>query len=450
MSNNQNRLGLTGPTVTAFAVSFSVLLLLYLVVYPNRHFLIPESFDAIGGLTSGSSATIKQDGGLRALCDETEWTEGLWIHCHSHGGPNGTSMNGGLNNARNRVQTCLRLAIDAGASLVISTAMTRSPVNLVNTNDMAVCPDTFWNIANLQKEMRRKCPQLKLRDCGDLTGIPTILKTPHKAWNDASFTSGQFREFTQNYLDTDTYRINTAAISPSSPVVIEFSDSFKGWNYRKTGELATIRKGLFRSLEYNADLLSIGSQILQSAELKDGYIGIHLRGESDWPSGFGSGELQMALYTAELERLAAAEPNLQRTVYVSCGSESAIQTFREKLSPLGFTVYDKMGLLSTSLHPEKQAEVEAMNFDQKAIVEYVMLVSADRFMGVVMSTFSSIVAFARTVDEEGDFFDEFIFPGSVKAAKGMHREYPDGPALKGDGKTMLLVVSGDDVMDEFP
>lgn len=50
---------------------------------------------------------------LSKLCSKTTWTEGLWLHCHSFCGENNTSICGGLNNARNRVQTCLRLAIDA-------------------------------------------------------------------------------------------------------------------------------------------------------------------------------------------------------------------------------------------------------------------------------------------------------------------------------------------------
>jgi hypothetical protein len=64
--------------------------------------------------------------GLTKLCDETEWTEGLWLHCHSRCGVNHTSICGGLNNVRNRVQTCLRLAIDAGMGLIMPSAFAPS------------------------------------------------------------------------------------------------------------------------------------------------------------------------------------------------------------------------------------------------------------------------------------------------------------------------------------
>jgi hypothetical protein len=56
---------------------------------------------------------------LRALCDQTQWRDGLWLRCHSTCGANQTSMCGGLNNARNRIQTCLRYAIDAGMGVIL-------------------------------------------------------------------------------------------------------------------------------------------------------------------------------------------------------------------------------------------------------------------------------------------------------------------------------------------
>ncbi len=59
-------------------------------------------------LQRGTASTAA--GNLRQLCDRTVWIEGLWLQCHIG------NIVGGLNNARNRLQTCLRLAIDAGAT----------------------------------------------------------------------------------------------------------------------------------------------------------------------------------------------------------------------------------------------------------------------------------------------------------------------------------------------
>jgi hypothetical protein len=56
---------------------------------------------------------------LRHLCDKTVWTEGLWLQCHNNAGPSKTSIKGGLSNIRNRLQTCVRLAISAGAGIIV-------------------------------------------------------------------------------------------------------------------------------------------------------------------------------------------------------------------------------------------------------------------------------------------------------------------------------------------
>lgn len=70
----------------------------------------------------------------RALCDATRWIDGLWLSCHSSCGPDKTSICGGLNNARNRIQACLRLAMELGAGLSIPRVMAR--------------PEARWNYVN--------------------------------------------------------------------------------------------------------------------------------------------------------------------------------------------------------------------------------------------------------------------------------------------------------------
>lgn len=89
-----------------------------------------------------------------------------------------------------------------------------------------------------------------------------------------------------------------------------------------------------------------------------------------------------------------------------------------------------------------------MDFDQRGIVEYETLVRSKFFLGIAMSTMSSLIAYARTVDdEEKDFFETYIFPDSWKI--GINRNY-EGVGMRGNNDTRLMVVSGADVMDSFP
>jgi len=112
-----------------------------------------------------------------------------------------------------------------------------------------------------------------------------------------------------------------------------------------------------------------------------------------------------------------------------------------------------------------------MEFDKQAIVEYNVLVAADYWMGVMMSTMSLLVAYARNVDsvsvvdgeggggsggEREDFFEKWIVEGSVREGEdGKHRVWEgELPVLKGNEGTKLLVVNpgprGLAIFDSFP
>jgi hypothetical protein len=238
---------------------------------------------------------------------------------------------------------------------------------------------------------------------------------------------------------------NITRIDASNPVTIEFGDSYLGWNYAEAGELSTIRKDLFKTLQYNPELLALGLRILQSPEIRDGFIGVHLRGEDDWPGMFGSADEQIRLYTAELEAQSAISPE-SKTVYVSCGSETAIERLRENVSPIGYTVYDKWTLLSNQ--SEILQQIEGLGFDERAVLEYQVLVNAKYWLGIISSSMSSLVAYARTVEDEEDYFSTYIVPGSARA--GVMRMYPKSPAIIGNNFTKLIVLNGVDIIDTFP
>ena len=156
----------------------------------------------------------------------------------------------------------------------------------------------------------------------------------------------------------------------------------------------------------------------------------------------------MRLYTSELENIQNFGSNEPKTIHVSCGDPGAIQKFREKLSPLGYIVYDKWTLLAGQ--PEMLEMIDGLFFDQKGILEYEVMVNAKFWLGIITSTLSSLVAYARSVEDEDDFFETYIFPGSVRTEKPLERWYPDSPSMKGNNFTKLMVLTGPDVMASFP
>ncbi len=123
--------------------------------------------------------------------------------------------------------------------------------------------------------------------------------------------------------------------------------------------------------------------------------------------------IRWRLYIEAIKEIQSSVSYEVKVAYVSCGDPAAIQRFRDRLSPLGYVVHDKWTLLSEQ--PETLSQVEGLLFDQKAIVEDQTLVDARFWMGIITSSMSSLIAYARSVDEEEDYFETYIFPDSSRS-----------------------------------
>lgn len=387
---------------------------------------------------------------FHSFCKAVTFQPGLYLQCHSDCGPDHTAICGGLNNARNRLQVCLRLALDLGSSIIIPTVKTqRNLQRLTDYVDTPACADLYWDIDFLEQELGAACPGLKVRRCGNVSGIDRerIVQMEWRAPLSAGFHKGEFKASVEEMLDSQA--LSLASSSAENPLLVRFGDSIYAYNYTHDSEQG-LQKQLFRTLKYNPEFLKLGSQLRDAPELKDGYIGVHFRGESDWPLSFGSREEQIETFTREIEAASATGGAAEgiKTVYISCGDAEAIETLRTPLSELGYRVYDKWALVSS--RPGLSSQLENMEFDTMAIIDYPVLVEASFFLGVWMSTFSQTAAYTRTMEDENDYWETYVTPGSRR--EGLARVWDRVPALKGDNTTKLMVVNTGDIsnMDSYP
>jgi hypothetical protein len=288
----------------------------HVLIYYNQPW--EPSKSKIQGKEFGEGETFDA---LNNLCSKTEWTEGLWLHCHSYCGENKTSACGGLNNARNRIQTCLRLAIDIGAGVIIPSVTWRAEDYLANTGSFTACADRFWNMDYLQESLSEACPQLKIRLCDDRNGIKHTIPTRERGYMQASYAISAFQPFIETALEISG--INMTDINAENSAVVSFGDTFMAWNYNLSNELTTIRRELFKTVKFSQNLLDLSSRIYQTPKIRDkNYIGVHFRGESDWPVEFGSAADQMQFYTEELLQIRESVSYDLKTVYISVSSRS--------------------------------------------------------------------------------------------------------------------------------
>ncbi|KAK1973555.1 hypothetical protein LZ30DRAFT_478770 [Colletotrichum cereale] len=415
-----------------------------------------EQYDLADSLPSSGSQASKSeadpaterydvaDAALLRLCNKTQWTTGLWLSCHSNCGPNRASICGGVNNARNRLQSCLRLAIEIGAGVIFPYVTQRSEDNIGALQESVVCPSMWLDTQRLTKSMGELCPGMHILPCEEQPKIERVVALPGRDYRERPHFNGTFNTFVTNELSSKNISIDN--VTHEDPLLLRFGDSHIAWDYRASGELATLRKALFRVMPFNKSLLSLGNAIFSSKGLLDGnFVGIHLRAESDWPSYWGTPARQMEMHAAEIRRLNAEASEPTTSIYVSCGDKVAIQNFRDIMSADNYTVHDKWTLLAD--RPDVLETVDRLTFDQKAVVEYSVLVRGRYFQGNLISTMSSIIAYTRTMDQP-DFFKTNIYPDTQRW--GLDRFYHEPLTIKGDEFTKEFVINGQDIMDAFP
>lgn len=429
---------------------------------------------------------------LSTLCAKTTFASGLYLHCHSGGGPHFNAVHGGLSNAWNRYSACIRLAIDAGANLALAPLMQRDDENLWNTNWRQVGPETMIDVDDLVKNLREACPGMDVRECPEgACEVPkegeVVVQAPRHDHRDGSWITGQFKDFVDGAIvDGTNSTMMRADVDDEKTMKVEYGDSFLGWNYTATFESA-LKKEIFQVQHFAPDLLSLGQKVQAAAQKAAGgrdIVGIHFRGEDDWPSEVCNASAQINMYGKELARwnkFRLWKWKLQ-DIYLSCGDLEKVEIFRQAMAPLGFKVHDKHSLLSTT-DPETLKQIEELNFDQKAVVEYVNLKGAERFLGLLPSTLSYIVAYKRTLNETFDapfdaelatnaqlqsagkgrksqmvaelegkvgWFEKYILAGSWRG-EGLSKHWPEPIQMRGDDRTKLLVVDGQsELSDAFP
>jgi hypothetical protein len=238
-------------------------------------------------------------------------------------------------------------------------------------------------------------------------------------------------------------------IDSMEPVVINWGDPLFTWNYTRSHENPTVRKDLVNMMENNPSLVEMGQEILSQPELNGNpFFGVHLRAEKDVPASWGPANVQMEHYVNSILNTMEEIEVPVSMVYISCGDQDVIETFRQMLIPHGLTVYDKWSLLEGDT--EQLDRLNSFDFDQKGAVDFEVLRSSTYFLGHWKSTMSLLLAYERVMEDDSQkFFEEYIYPESSEP-KCCDRTWAENMAMKGDRYTKLFVVDGADYMDIFP
>ncbi|KAI2768961.1 hypothetical protein F4815DRAFT_45501 [Daldinia loculata] len=360
---------------------------------------------------------------LKRVCAETTYISGLTFLCDNN--------SGGPGNIRNYILTCVRYAVDAGASaLVLPRIQTRSPSNPANLFHEYQEFGYMFDEAHFRSAMADACPRITVY--ARVEDVPGARAKASKAnrgidqivervmpktfggsragcdQRDPNRHTDQFGGAFREWLRSSAAERGWAPSNDiDNPRLIRFSWGVL-WDwpvYRDGPEFAATFGGL---LKIRDDILDVADAIVTSMRTLatstrgtetvagQSFLGVHLRTEADALSRWPSYENQTKNYLRE----AASQGYQGRAAYIASGNETETRKFgADAMATLQLEVRSKYDLLDEG--DEKLEKLKSFSWDQQALVDFVVLLNCDYFIGVSPSSFSINVALKRHLQDEG-------------------------------------------------
>ncbi|KAH6689161.1 hypothetical protein F5X68DRAFT_255032 [Plectosphaerella plurivora] len=359
--------------------------------------------------------------GIAKLCKSKIWTPGLVMSCDP--------APGGVGEVRNANLNCIRIAIEVGAELILPEILRRSDTDITD-----VIPDVggpqrgmpashFFDLDNLNHVLSTYCPQMKVyQSIDDLYNVPSIMDP--KTFTVHSFTS-EFKNGTvlrdpnalgkqfHDWLNRESppekrrypMRVHMEATLYTFPIDTDEPDVMRNF-----GRMLHVRPDARRlaaaalyalSTRYRFDMDPRISHT--SSAVDKSFFGVHLRIERDVDEDghFQDYATQAATYLKHMGRSKA------KVAYVASGADDAksgaggggegsgayqdILDFTRRAAGAGLTVVTKRNLLDGG----EQAELRRLTWDQRALVDYEVLLRAGEVLGTGASSFAWSLAVRR-------------------------------------------------------
>ena len=347
---------------------------------------------------------------LARVCRETTWTPGLVFVCDNN--------SGGIGNIRNYILTCLRYSISAGATgLIMPRIQSRSEENLAQLFRGHKSFSYFFDEAHFRQALKAACPQVTIYDeIKDVPDYSDMLRVESITPNHYGSRGGCDRRDLNRHADLFGSRFrawleesapgttNAEATKLARPRFVRLNWGVQ-WNYpvhRDGPEFVATFGGI---LKFRDDILQLGDFVTTAIRRRgallrtagsspDGYLGFHLRTESDALKGWPDFTNQTSAY---LQR--SSKVNL-RTAYLATGNVTEAAKFTAlALSDNHIQVFTKHELLAAS--PKDLKAFESLSWDQQSLIDFIVLLQSDFFFGVSPSSFSMNVALKRHLKAEG-------------------------------------------------
>ncbi|KAI6985943.1 hypothetical protein KC359_g8960 [Hortaea werneckii] len=354
---------------------------------------------------------------IAAYCNQTRiWDPNLVFNL--------ADANGGIGNIRGNFLDFLFYAVEAGASIMLPGMATRSEADLSNVwasrGDFDLMFDEEWFL----RAWGTACPQMvvyKPRPGEEMVEpvAGTYFPPSRRRDLDAGNSPEGFREHLGSWLKQQDAgkgkgdgEGGMVLVNVGRTLWEVDTRSFPPGFRRNFGQLLRINPDIRRLAAMVVEQLARERQLIIDPRVAippNAFYGAHLRTEAD-AQAIGWLDEPYTNFSAQTDAyMSHALQHGLRTLYVSSGSAEEIARFVAKAAahtpPL--TVVSKHSLLP----PQGLRDLEALTWDQQALVDYEVLQRASVFAGFVKSSFSYNIAMTRA--QWGEDRGRVVEPWSV-------------------------------------
>jgi hypothetical protein len=326
---------------------------------------------------------------LSEVCKNTQWRKNLYLNCtteiYNEFGVK-VAIQLGATNLKAWLMSCVRFAVDAGMTMIIPKAPIRlegDPGQFNQWVDLNFLIDRGYWIQSLQHE----CPQLNIID--ELAGQnikpqPQVITMKSSGiWPPYAFKKGEYLEKLDETLRNNSIQVDSNG--PVSPIIINENEAAFGWRYNME---PNIRLYLRSATRYNESFVDFGKSLSDQIKRDYGqYIGLHLRMEHGWV------QLDYPTYIRSFVKAMEADAPDIMTIYVAVGDINIENQFRDDMKKINKTVVSKWDIAFR--HQPILDELTTYLFDQRAVVDQIILEQSDFYYGNGGSSLSYIVGANR-------------------------------------------------------
>jgi hypothetical protein len=340
---------------------------------------------------------------IAELCGRKEWTPGLFLSCES--------PPAGLGNVKNAHLNCIRTAIEMGAELILPGIIKRDDRNIAWTtlNTKAAIHgedmDYFFDMEHFNATMATYCPQLRLhRSINDLWEIPSLLQSTKFSLPEANITLVNATVIADPSSVQSKLKafVNTKSPPHLRKNPVHFKLKLTYWTWPTQSDGTSFARHFGRILRIRPDARRTAASALFNLHKRyylgidprlglqnDSFVGVHLRTEVDTlrsKTKFPTYEEQAAYY------LDYAVQSKAPVVYLATGASGEnITSFIDRARDFDIAVVLKHDILD---HADVKV-LDKFTYDQKALVDYEIMLRAGQMTGISESSFAWNLAMRR-------------------------------------------------------